>query len=113
MTQEHPQFRELFNLSADLFDSHHSFADIEKELLKRTNDPELSHAVVKEVKAFKYANRRQRGLKKMGAGALLLVVGFLITCINFHSNTPFTVIMYSFTIVGLLIMMWGAYDIIG
>lgn len=90
-----------------------SFEELEKKLLQKTNDQELISEIIKELKREIHSRKLKNGSVKLGVGAVLLIIGFLITCVNFHSNTSFSFIMYSFTTLGLILMFWGLYDIIG
>jgi len=107
------QWEELYLFAKKLADQHISFTDIEKQLSAKTNDTLIVAEIVKQVKKVQYAVHRKNGLLKIGFGSIFLVAGFLITCVNFHSNQSFTVVMYSFTTIGLALIFWGLYEIIG
>jgi len=61
----------------------------------------------------KNSRKSKSGVIKLGIGAFLLLTSFLITCVNFHSNQPFTLLMYSLTTAGALLLFWGLYDLFG
>lgn len=107
------KWEELYVFAKGLADKHLSFEEIEKQLSKKTDDPLTVAEIVKQIKQVQHAVRRKNGLTKIGFGSLFLVAGFLITCVNFHSNQSFTVVMYSFTTLGLALIFWGLYEIIG
>lgn len=90
-----------------------SFSEIENQLLTEEKDSLLVTDIIKQLKQTHYAVKRKSGLQKLGFGSLFLVVGFLITCVNFHSNQSFTIVMYSFTSLGLFLVFLGLYDIVG
>jgi hypothetical protein len=106
-------WEELYFFAKDLADRKHSFEEIEKQLSSKTEDPLVRAEIIKQLKKVHYAVQRKNGLTKIGFGAIFLVVGFLITCINFHSNQSFTIVMYSTSSIGLLFIFLGLYDIIG
>jgi hypothetical protein len=112
------QFKEdhwesLYVFAKNLADSNVSFHEIEKQLSHKTTDTSLVVEITNQVKKVHYAVKRKNGFIKLGFGALFLIVGFLITCINFHSNQSFTIVMYSTSTIGLILIFWGLYDIIG
>lgn len=106
-------WEEMYMFAKDLADHKISFEEIEKQLSTKTEDPLVRAEIIKQIKKVQYAVHRKNGLTKIGFGAVFLVVGFLITCINFHSNQSFTIVMYSTSTIGLLLIFWGLYEIIG
>ncbi len=113
MNLKDDHWEELYLFAKDLADHKHSFEEIEKQLSKKTDDSLVKAEIIKQIKKVQYAVQRKNGLTKIGFGAVFLVVGFLITCVNFHSNQSFTIVMYSTSSIGLLFIFWGLYDIIG
>lgn len=103
----------LYVFAKNLADSNVSFNEIEQQLSKKTTDVSLVAEITNQVKKVHYAIKRKHGFIKLGFGALFLLSGFLVTCINFHTNQSFTIVMYSSSSVGLLLIFWGLYDIIG
>ena len=106
------EWEDLYLHAKSLVDRHLGFPEIEKELLQKTNDEVLVADIIKQIKQVHYSVKRKNGLIKLGIASVFLVVGFLITCINFHSNQSFTIVMYSFTSIGLFLLFWGLYEII-
>lgn len=90
-----------------------SYSEIERRLSEQEDDAILVSEIVKHLRKTKYAIQRKNGLQKITFGILFLIIGFLITCMNFHSNQSFTIVMYSFTTVGLFLIFWGLYDVVG
>jgi hypothetical protein len=107
------EWENLYLHAKSLVDKNISFQEIEKDLLEKTNDQVLVAEIIKQIKQVYYAVKRKNGLIKLGVASVFLVVGFLITCVNFHSNQSFTIVMYSFTSIGLFLLFWGLYEIIG
>lgn len=103
----------LYVHAKKLADQRMSYTDIEKQLLETETNPQLVSEIVKQLRQTRYAVQRKSGLQKIAFGSLFLVIGFLITCVNFHSNQSFSIVMYSFTSLGLLLIFWGLYDIVG
>ena len=103
----------LKDFALDCLSSHKNFEEIEKLLFQKTNDTALVAEIIKEVKKISHAAKRKKGLEKLALAAVLLVAGFIVTCVNFHYNQPFSLALYSLTSAGLIFMLWGLYDIIG
>lgn len=107
------QWENLYLFAKNLADKNIAFNEIEKQLLQKTSDTSLVTEIIQQVKKVHYAVKRKNGFIKLAFGAIFLLAGFLITCINFHSNQSFTIVMYSSSTVGLLLIFWGLYEIIG
>lgn len=60
-----------------------------------------------------YKKRTKSGLALLVIGSALLLTGFIITCVNFHSDQSFTIIMYGTSSVGIVLLFWGLYLIVG
>ncbi len=113
MKQSDDQIENLYVFAKELADHNSRFEEIEKQLSQKTDDSKTIAEIITRLKKVKYAVSRKNGLTKIGFGAMFLVIGFFITCINFHSNQSFTIVMYSTSSVGLILIFWGLYDIIG
>lgn len=106
-------WNELVELANESYARHYDFEKITEILLEKHNDEAMVYAIVKKVKSEHYAQHRKEGLIILGVGFGLILIGFLITCFNFHSNKSFTFAMYGLTSVGLCIVFWGLYKIVG
>lgn len=107
------QWESLYLFAKNLVDNHVSFPEVEKQLSQKTTDKELIADIIKQIKHVHYAVKRKNGSIKLGIASVFLLAGFFITFINYHSNQSFTIVMYSFTSIGLFILFWGLYEIIG
>lgn len=103
----------LYLYAKNLAEENKSFEEIEKILLQKTNNEIIVSEIISRLKKIQHAIKSKNGLIKLGIASFFLLSGFLITCINFHSNQSFTIVMYSFTSIGLILMLWGLYEIIG
>lgn len=103
----------LYAYAKKLADNRVSYNEIEKQLSEKESDPMLVGEIISQLRKTRYAVQRKSGLQKIAFGSLFLILGFLITCVNFHANQSFTIVMYSFTTVGLCLVFWGLYDIVG
>lgn len=106
-------WEELYVYAKDLADHKNSYSEIEKQLSKKTDDSLVIAEIIKQIKKVQHAVHRKNGLTKMGFGVMFLLVGFLITFVNFHANQSFTIVMYSTSTIGLILIFWGLYEIIG
>lgn len=113
MHSKDERWEDLYLFAKQLANRDPDFVHIEKQLSEKTTDHLLVADVLKHLKQVHYAIKRKNGLIKLGFGGLLLVIGFIITVINFRSNESFTFVMYGFTSAGLLLLFWGLYDIFG
>lgn len=113
MNTNDDQQEELYLFAKGLADRGTSYEEIEKLLSQKTGDEFVISGIIRRIKKVKHAIARKNGLTKIGFGSLMLVIGFLITCINFHNNESFSVVMYSTSTIGLLLIFWGLYDIMG
>ena len=103
----------LYVFAKNLANNNIALDEIKNQLLQQSSDEALITEIIHQLKKVHYAVKRKNGLIKIGFGALFLLAGFFITCINFHSNQSFTVVMYSSTSLGLLLIFFGLYDVIG
>jgi hypothetical protein len=86
---------------------------IEVELRKISQDPIIIAVAIKEARKYHFAQLRKDGFGKILIGAILIVVGFLITALNFHSNKSFDFAMYGLTSFGIGFFFYGLYKVIG
>ena len=107
------QWDNLYVFAKDLHDHRSSFSDIEEQLSKKSDDKKMVAEIMTQLKKTHYAVKRKQGMIKLGFAALFLLAGFFITCINFHSNQSFTIVMYTSSSVGLIFLLIGLYDMIG
>ncbi len=107
------EWENLYVYAKGLADAHKSFDEIEIKLKQKSDDPLLIAEMLAQIKKVQHAVKAKNGRIKVGFGALFLFSGFLITLMNYHANESFTIVMYSFTSIGLVLMFWGLYDIIG
>ncbi len=106
-------WKELAELAEQSYARQYDFEKITEVLLAKHNDEAMVYAVVKKLKSDHYAKHRKEGLVILGIGLVLILAGFLITCVNFHSNKSFTFAMYGLTSLGLIVVFVGLYKIVG
>lgn len=113
MNREEVQNDELYLYARQLLERDSDFRYIREKLYERTGDKVLSDEIVDQVRDVYYAKKRKDGMAKLGIGCVLLIIGFVLTVINYHSNESFSLVMYGFTSGGLALLFWGLYDIFG
>jgi len=104
------------NLLDFVRDAQHRLGDLDKvkkELDAKSGDLELNEQVFLFFKNEYYILKRKQGLSKIALGAFVILLGFCITCFNFHANESFNFAMYGLTSIGICIVFWGLYKIIG
>lgn len=89
------------------------FNAVQKHLLTLCNDEELVLDVVKKIKSEHYAQSTKEGRKFIIVGLVLLLAGFMIACVNYHSNQSINFAMYGLTSAGLIILFYGMFKVIG
>ena len=106
-------YAELYSMAKTLLIRGADNEDIEKHLAQKTSDIVIIAVAIAEAKKDYYAQMRKEGLSKLVIGTILIVIGFAITCLNFHANKSFDFAMYGLTTVGLGFVFWGLFKIIG
>ncbi|MEI6021455.1 MAG: hypothetical protein WCR21_10030 [Bacteroidota bacterium] len=86
---------------------------IEIELKKMSDDPIIIAVAIKEARKFHFTQLRKDGFGKIIIGAILIVVGFVITAFNFLANKSFDFAMYGLTSFGIGFVFYGLYKVIG
>jgi hypothetical protein len=104
---------ELYLFAKQMAERDPDFNFIKECVFEKCRNRELANEIVDQVRMVFYAKKRKSGLPKLGIGCILLVVGFVLTVINYHSNESFAFVMYGFTSFGLILLFWGLYDIFG
>lgn len=110
---ENDQITKLLEFGLNKRLSNVSFENIEKQLFEKTQDPILTEKVMKLLKIDHYEKKRKSGVIKLVLGSFFLLSGFFTTVSFYHAGTSFTVIMYSFTTIGCMLLFWGLFDVIG
>ncbi len=103
----------LYEQAKTLLEQKTSMEEIEKQLAKQTADPSLRALLMDRLKKEQNEAVTKNGLAKLVAGAFLLLTGFVVTCINFHADQSFLVIMYGSSSLGIVLVFWGLYETLG
>lgn len=111
--EEKDRSAELISLANQYLASGMDFEKIKDKLLQHCNDEEIVSMIISRSKTDYYNQRRKEGTSILGIGLTLILLGFAITCFNYHSNQSVTFAMYGLTSGGILIVIWGLYKIMG
>jgi hypothetical protein len=106
--QEHHQ---LYLFAQAAFAEHRDLVQVELELYRKSDNVAMIKEVLDQLKKERNAAKNKNGLLKLALGVFFLVLSFVVTCINFHTDQPFALVMYSFTTIGLGLLLWALYDL--
>jgi len=107
---EHSKFRQL---ALDQFHKGIEYHHIEVNLAKEGATEVHIEIIIRELKDIHYIRRKKRGFKLVFAGAFLLVFGFVLTLLLFHSGNSINYAMYGLTTAGIFLLLWGMIDLMG
>ncbi|MDP1801262.1 MAG: hypothetical protein Q8L81_07920, partial [Bacteroidota bacterium] len=77
-------------IANDCYSKGMEFDAIHKILLNTHNDEAMVYAVLKKLRSEHYAEKAKEGRKLLLIGFCFIIAGFIITCINFHSDRSIT-----------------------
>ncbi len=107
---EHTKFREL---ALEQFQKGIEFHHIQVNLSQQGASVIIIEIIIDELKALNYIRRKKRGFKLVFVGSFLLVFGFVITLLLFHSGFSINYAMYGITTIGIALLLWGMIDLMG
>lgn len=105
--------KEKLDLARTLLEKGVELDHIRKQTLSSGVSEAETEEIMKTIKFLYYSKRRKRGFRNVFIGSFILVFGFLITLVLFHSNTSINYAMYTLTIAGAILLLWGMADIMG
>jgi hypothetical protein len=110
---DNPELQKFLNIAAKQsergIENHH----IETNLKEAGAPDEIIIIIVNRLKFLHYLKRKKRGFKLVLLGSVLLVSGFIITLLLFHSGNSINYAMYGLTIAGISFLLWGMIDLMG
>jgi hypothetical protein len=107
MTTSDDLYQSYYELAFSLQHQHRDHEKLTSILITKGCDQELANNIVTELKRINNFSKRQTGIKIIGFGCVILLIGFILTCACYHYDAPFQTIMFGFTTVGLLILFIG------
>ena len=102
-------------LNAQGLDSKQIYHQIKNEILNESsgivNEGVLAEAMVKlNLEICK--RRRGKGMMLVAIGVFLIISGFIMSVILVQQGSSIDLFMYGFTIIGILFVGWGGYEVI-
>jgi hypothetical protein len=76
-------------------------------------DKQSIESLIHQLKSQLYLKRRKRGFTFGIIGSIMLVIGFLLTVLFYHSGISIHFVMYGMTSVGVILLLIGMIDILG
>jgi hypothetical protein len=99
---------------AKLMHSKHLSWDEIKENLEKIGASDVTSVdIVHRLKNMIYEQKRKVGLTFIASGALCLLLSFLYMCFTFNTQINFNYVLYGLTSAGLLLMLYGLYEMVG
>ena len=90
-----------------------NFETIEQNLTRQDVDELMIKEILKQVKEEYFLKRRKTGFSIFFIGLIILLISFILTCINFHANQSITYVMFGISSVGLIVIFIGLYYLFG
>ncbi len=90
----------------------HQYRDVNilrEIIIKKGADALMASEIINQLKKVNHARRRSSGGQILAFGLVLLLIGFILTCVCFHFNTSIHLVMYGFTSIGLIVLFIGLY----
>lgn len=85
---------------------------IQSILKKEGLDDVLLTETLCKLKLLIYKKRKGRAGIIMVVGGIIMLFGFIMTVMLFHNDHNFDFFLYGFTIVGLLVLSYGVYEML-
>lgn len=109
------RFQRALELSAQGLDSKQIYHQIKNEILNEShaivNEGVLAETMVKlNLEICK--KRRSKGMMLVAIGVFLIITGFVMSVILVQQGSSIDLFMYGFTIIGILLVGWGGYEVI-
>jgi hypothetical protein len=82
-------------------------------LHKKGVSESITSRLIDLVRKERYALRRRKGVKLMLAGAVMLLLGFVITLAFVYNDKSIDFVMYGMTLGGIAVFLWGVVDVLG
>lgn len=83
-----------------------------RQLLKNEGaDEVLVTEALCKLKLILYKKKKNKAVVIMIVGAVILLMGFVMTVLLFHSNHSFDLFLYGFTSIGILLLGYGVYEV--
>lgn len=103
--------KRALELNLQGLDSKQIYHQIKNESEGAIDEGVLAEAMVKlNLEICK--RRRSKGIVLVAVGVFLILTGFVMSVILVNKGSSIDLFMYGFTIFGILLVVWGGYEII-
>lgn len=104
-------YEKYYEQARSLQHQHRNYDDLREILIKNGAEHLTASEIVSQLRKINHAKSRTTGTQIILFSAVLLLIGFILTCVCYYNNTSFDAVMYGFTSLGLLGMFIGLYYI--
>lgn len=111
--QDSVEYVKYYHYAKILLDRDDNFSVIEQKLAEKLTDNAMVAEIIKNLKEEYYRKKHNRGRIVMLIGLVILLISFVLTCVNFHNNQSITYVMFGISSVGLIVIFFGLYDLFG
>jgi uncharacterized integral membrane protein len=111
--KENLQYIKYYHQARSMYERDDDFETIEQNLKLKEVDPVFIPEIIKQQKEEHYKKKHKRGVAILFVGLIILLISFVLTCINFHANESITYVMFGISSVGLIVIFVGLYDLFG
>ena len=109
------RLQRALELSAQGLDSKQIYHQMKNEILQESsgiiNEGVLAETMVK-LNLDICKRRRSKGMMLVAVGVFLIISGFVMSVILVQQGSSIDLFMYGFTIIGILFVGWGGYEVI-
>jgi len=107
------QSEELAQVANSLFSQGLKEEEIIRQLREKGTADTILQEVIEKVKKRRSHKKRNSGFLWCGIGIFLLVTGFLLTIMLYHSGNQIRFVMYGLTSIGLVCTVKGMISLLG
>jgi hypothetical protein len=96
-----------------LIEEGNEFDSVRQHLEASGADALTVDTIIRQIKSLSYLKRRKRGVILGLIGSIMLIVGFILTVIFYHSGVSIHYVMYGMTSIGVILLIAGLVEVIG
>jgi uncharacterized integral membrane protein len=111
--RENLQYIKCYHLAKAMYERDDNFETIEQKLKEKGVDSIFTPEIIKQLKEEHYKKKHKRGVAILFLGLIILLISFILTCINFHANESITYVMFGISSLGLIVIFIGLFDLFG
>ena len=107
------KFEDYTTLASNLFKEGKDADSVRTELAGAGAAEDVIQSIISQLQSQNFLKRRKRGIAMGVTGSVLLLIGFVLTVIFFHSGVSINYVMYGLTSLGVILLMAGMVDVLG